>query len=96
MLRYTNYCQKAGLAPQWSNVYNSVHVTLENAEFGEISKREVELAQYLDMVSTVQVHGKNTIDDHMSFEQVMVAGNIGVQSSVNNQDAKTPIVLEHN
>ena len=96
MLRYSDYCQKVGLAPQWANVYNSVHVTLENTEFGEISKREVELAKYLDMVSSVQVHGFLTINDHYSFDAIVDAGRIGVASAQNNQTSKTPLHLENN
>ena len=96
MLRYSEYCQKVGLTPQWANGYNSVHVTLENTEFGEISKREVELAKYLDMVSTVQVHGYQNINDHYSFDAIVEAGRIGVQSAQNNQVSKTPLALENN
>ena len=81
MLRYSDYCQKVGLAPQWANVYNSVHVTLQNTEFGEISKREVDLANYLDMVSTVQVHTYKNINDHLSFSDIVNAGHIGVKSA---------------
>ena len=96
MLRYSDYCRKTGLSPQWANVYNSVDVTLSNTEFGEISKREIELAKYLDMVSTVQVHGYLTIKENMSFDKIIDAGRIGVKSSVNNQESKTPLHIERN
>ena len=41
MTRYSDYCHKVSLAPQWSNVYNRVSVTLHNAEFDGITEKEV-------------------------------------------------------
>ena len=75
-------------------MYNTVNVTIENGEFGSISTKEVQVAQYLDMLHTVKVTDYTNIDDHLSLEHVAMAGKIGVESTVNNQDSKTPIFLE--
>ena len=93
--RYSLYCQKAGLAPQWSNVYNRVNVTLTNSEFGEVGTKEVEIANYLDMVSRVKIHSWPNIDEHRSFEQIAAAGGIEVQSAVNHQEIKTDLFLDN-
>ena len=37
------------------NVYNTVKVTLNNQEFGQISTKEVEVAKYLDLLHTVRI-----------------------------------------
>ena len=95
MKRYTEYCQKTGTEPQWSNVYNQVVVTISNSEFGEISTKEVQAAKYLDMLETVKVTNYLNINESFSFEQIMVAGQIGVESAINNQVEKTPLFLEN-
>ena len=93
-MRYTDYCTKVGQHPQWSNVYNTVDVTISNPDAeGEVTTREVELAKYLDMMSTVQVTDFNNIDSQMSFEQIIDIGQIGVASAVNNQDVKTSLAM---
>ena len=55
MSRFSQYCTRTNTTPQWSNVYNRVNVTLSNAEFGQISKTEVETANYLDMLAGVRI-----------------------------------------
>ena len=91
---YTNFCQKTGTAPQWSNVYNRVNVTIANQEFGEISTKDVEVARYLDMVHSVKVSNHLYINDHHSFEQIMAAGKVAVESNVNQRDVNTTLFLE--
>ena len=49
--RYTDYCHRANMSPQWANVYNRVTVSLHNAEFGGVTTKEVAAGSYLDMVS---------------------------------------------
>ena len=75
-------------------MYNTVNVTIENGEFGTISTKEGQVAQYLDMLHTVKVTDYTNIDDHLSLAHVAKAGKIDVESTVNNQDSKTPIFLE--
>lgn len=87
MDRFTDYCTKTGQSPQWSNVYNRVHVTLANSEFGEISTKELELARYLDMLHTVRVSNYLYINEHHSYDHIIEAGRIGVHAEYNNQDA---------
>ena len=69
--RYSQYCQKVGHAPEWSNVYNKVNVTLANSEFGEVGTKEVDIANYLDMVHSVKAPNWLTID---SFERIAAKG----------------------
>ena len=95
MKRYTEYCQQTGTEPQWSNVYNTVNVTITNSEFGEISSKDVEVAKFLDMLENVKVTNHLNINDSFSFEHIMVAGQIGVESAINNQESKTPLYLEN-
>ena len=65
---YTQFCSKTGSAPQWSNVYNRVNVTIANSEFGEISTKDVEVAEYLDMVHSIKVSNHLYINDHHSMD----------------------------
>ena len=46
--RYTNFCAQHNYTPKWSNVYNKVNVSIANAEFGQLTDKEVKLGQYLD------------------------------------------------
>ena len=80
MKRYTDHCQKTGSHPHWSNVYNTVNVSIVNHEFGEISTKDVEVAQYLDMLQNVKVTNYLNINDSFSFEQIMSAGHLEVES----------------
>ena len=92
LMRYSAYCTKVGQFPQWSNVYNTVEVTISNPEAeGHVSTREVELAKYLDMLSTVHITDATNIDAHLSFEHIIDIGQIGVSSAVNNQDVRTSL-----
>jgi 4a-hydroxytetrahydrobiopterin dehydratase len=54
--RYSEYCQKVNIAPQWSNVYNRVSVTLANKEFGGVTRKEVAAGSFLNMVSKVTIN----------------------------------------
>ena len=94
-MRYSDYCQKVGHAPQWSNVHTGVEVNIVNKEFGEISTKEVELAKYLDMLQTVQVTNYLYIDDTLSYEKIIDIGQIGVPSAINVQEAKTNLMAEY-
>ena len=69
-------------------------MTIANQEFGEISTKDVEVAKYLDMVHSVKVSNHLHINDHHSFEQIMEAANIAVESNVNQTDVKTSLYLE--
>ena len=53
------------MTPQWSNVYNRVEVTLQNAEFGGVTAKEVSAGSYLDLLSKLSLH--HDIEDVMSF-----------------------------
>ena len=64
--RYTEHCQRVGQAPQWSNVYDTVNVTVSNPD-GDISTKDVETARYLDMVSSVRVTNHVSINNNHSF-----------------------------
>ena len=92
--RYSDYCQKLNQVPQWSNVYNRVNVTIANQEFNDISTKEVEVARYLDMLSSVKVSNYIHINDHHSFAQILDSGRIGVQALRNEQTTGTQLYLE--
>ncbi len=82
-----------GQHPHWSNVYNRVNVTIKNHEFGEVSTKDVEIAHYLDMLHGIKVTDHTIINDHMSIEHIIERGNIGVESSYNNQGSSTKIFI---
>tara|TARA_B110001450_G_C17288791_1_gene346577 strand:- start:120 stop:374 length:255 start_codon:yes stop_codon:yes gene_type:complete len=84
MMRYSEFCQKTGTTPQWSNVYNTVNVEITNEEFGSVTTKDVETAKYLDMLENVKVTNAVNIDETYSFEKIMIAGGVSVESTVNN------------
>ena len=55
MLRFTEYCTKVNMIPQWSNVYNRVSVSLHNKEFSGVTEKEVKVANYLDTISKIDI-----------------------------------------
>jgi len=81
MQRYTEYCQKVGMQPVWSNVYNKVSVRLSNKEFG-ITSKEVSAGSFLDMVSTKSL--KADPEDTLAFERIVEIAEISRESFVNN------------
>ena len=93
MLRYSEFCQKTGATPQWSNVYNTVNVEITNHEFGQVTTKDVETAKYLDMLENVKVTNHVYINETHSFAKIMEAGGVAVESAINNQDSKTPLYL---
>ena len=70
-------------------------MTIKNHEFGEISTKDLEVAQYLDMLEKVKVTNHLNINESFSFEHIMLAGQIGVESAINNQSIKTSLNLEN-
>ena len=54
--------------PQWSNVYNTVNVTLTNNEFNTVTSKEVSLGKYLDMTSQATL---GDVEAELTFEQVI-------------------------
>jgi 4a-hydroxytetrahydrobiopterin dehydratase len=47
MTRVALYAEKADHHPEWSNVYNRVHVTLTTHDAGGLSRRDVAMAKAL-------------------------------------------------
>lgn len=45
MTRVALYAEKADHHPEWSNVYNRVHITLTTHDAGGLSQRDVKMAQ---------------------------------------------------
>ena len=66
---------------------------MANHEFDQVSEREVEVANYLNMLENVHVTTAENIDDTLSFEAIIDKAQIGVQSMTNNQISKTPLHL---
>ena len=87
MKRYTAYCQGLGLNPVWYNVYNKVTVKIQNTEFNQLTKRELELAQYLDKFENLVRYDLGDID--VNTQEVFRLYYIG-----NNQDKKTSLFIE--
>jgi 4a-hydroxytetrahydrobiopterin dehydratase len=45
MTRVALYAEKADHHPEWSNVYNRVHITLTTHDAGGLSQRDVKMAR---------------------------------------------------
>ena len=50
MTRVALYAEKADHHPEWSNVWNRVHVTLSTHDAGGLSQRDVKMAQAIDQI----------------------------------------------
>lgn len=94
--RYTEYCQRVNLVPEWSNVYNRVTVRLHNAEVDGVTAKELNAGHYLDMVE------KNSdlnvdVEEVLSFEHIVEVSRIDVRRTVNDQTSPTSLykVEEH-
>jgi 4a-hydroxytetrahydrobiopterin dehydratase len=48
MTRVALYAEKADHHPEWSNVYNRVHVTLTTHDAGGLSARDVKMAREIN------------------------------------------------
>ena len=67
-------------------------MTLKNDEFGVISTKEVELAQYLDKMSQIKLQPQDSVEA-LTYEQVIAIS--GVDMSIDNvrnkQSVPTPL-----
>jgi 4a-hydroxytetrahydrobiopterin dehydratase len=52
MTRVALYAEKADHHPEWSNVYNRVEVVLTSHDAGGITQRDVDMAVFLDRISS--------------------------------------------
>lgn len=48
MARVALHAEKADHHPEWSNVYNRVHITLTTHDAGGLSQRDVKMARAID------------------------------------------------
>ena len=48
MARVALHAEKVDHHPEWSNVYNKVHVRLTTHDAGGLSARDVEMARFID------------------------------------------------
>ncbi|CDW72371.1 UNKNOWN [Stylonychia lemnae] len=94
--RYTQYCQMSNHSPIWFNVYNTVKVTLKNEEFGKISTKEVELAQYLDKIHQIRLVDRESVDA-LSYEKVIQIAQVdqSIELIRNKQNQTTPLFSEN-
>lgn len=51
MTRVALHAEKADHHPEWSNVYNRVHITLTTHDAGGLSKRDVSMAKAIDALA---------------------------------------------
>jgi 4a-hydroxytetrahydrobiopterin dehydratase len=51
MTRVALHAEKADHHPEWSNVYNRVHVTLTTHDAGGLSQRDVKMATVIDALA---------------------------------------------
>ncbi len=51
MTRVALLAEKGDHHPEWSNVYNRVHITLTTHDAGGLSRRDVDMAQAIDGLS---------------------------------------------
>ncbi len=51
-------------------MFNSVKVTLQNQDIGQISTKEVEVAKYLDMLHTVRIP-KEYEEEQLTFDRIV-------------------------
>lgn len=50
MTRVALYAEKADHHPEWSNIYNSVRITLTTHDVDGLSKRDADMAQYINSI----------------------------------------------
>ena len=89
MNRYAAYCSSVNHTPEWSNVYNKVNVTLLNSEFSGVTEKEVQIGEYLNMVSTATIN--LDVDDDMTIEKITEGASLDVQALLNDQNQPTSL-----
>lgn len=74
-----------------------MNVTLKNTEFGVISTKEVELAQYLDKVSSVKIEPRDSVEA-ISYEEIIALSGVDqtIDNVRNNQNVPTPLCKNRN
>ena len=87
--RYTEYCSKVNMTPQWSNVYDRVTVHLHNSEFGGVTQKEVACGQHLDMLSQKTLD--QDVEEVLTLGDVLTAARIEHDSLVNDQSKRTSL-----
>lgn len=91
LVRYNNYCEKVNSKPIWSNVYNRVSVTLQCPHVGEITHKEVSIAEYLNMVHDVSHEMTEMLDsDVYSHASIWTS----MKGTRNDPDQKTRLGKE--
>lgn len=79
------------MAPQWSNVYNRVSVSLTNQEFNQLTTKEVAAGEYLNRMSAVTIN--QDADEVLSWEAVVGIAALDTAGVVNNQNAGTSLFI---
>ncbi|XP_029956950.1 pterin-4-alpha-carbinolamine dehydratase 2 [Salarias fasciatus] len=51
MSRVALQAEKMNHHPEWSNVYNKVHITLTTHDCGGLSKRDIKMAKFIDQIA---------------------------------------------
>ncbi len=77
-------------------MYNSVKITLQNQEIGQITTKEVEVAKYLDFLHTVRVAKENDDENALSFDKIVYLSEVDHVYEIvkNKQDVPTPLCTQ--
>ena len=89
MNRFSDICSKLNHTPEWSNVYNTVNVRLQNQEFSAVTAKEVQIGKYLNTVSQATIN--QDVDEELSFARVTATASLEVSSLLNEQDQPTSL-----
>ena len=88
LVRYNEYCEKVNAEPSWSNVYNKVTVSLKCPDQQAITRKEVTIAKYLNMVHDVAAEMDDILSENFAERDYIL---LGMERAKNDQGVRTEI-----